>query len=130
MPPASQSSAARNPRTARTTQTTRATPSPRAVDRRLPKSKVGWDRKFRTIMVLVFGLTGFLALKAGLAMYNAHEQAAQQASLMQSLRSQNRELEAQKKALNQPGTIERDARQLGMVRVGERAYVVIHKSGN
>ena len=125
MPPASQRSTARN---ARSSQGSGA--RPRAVTRGLPKSKVGWDRKFRAVMVVVFALTGWIAVKAGLAMYSAHQQAAQEGSLVSSLRQQNQQLEAQKAALSQPGTIMNDARQLGMVRLGERAYAVTSRAGS
>jgi cell division protein FtsB len=94
------------------------------VNQRLQRSKVGWDRKFRTVMVVVFGLVGWLGLKAGLAVYAASQQAGQQTAIVQRLERQHRSLEARKTALSQPATIARDARHLGMVRVGEQAYVV------
>jgi cell division protein FtsB len=125
MPSASQRSTARN---ARSVQGSAA--RLRAVSRGLPKSKLGWDRKFRAVMLVVFALTGWIAVKAGLAMYSAHQQATQESSLVNSLRQQNRQLEGQKAALSEPGTIMNDARHLGMVRLGERAYAVTSRAGN
>ena len=123
MASASQSSAARSDRVARSQQ---AAPRPRAreVSQRLPKSKVGWDRKFRTVMVLVFCLVGWIGVKAGLSMYSAQQQASAQAATLQSLQLQNRQLRVREQALSQNATIVRDARHLGMVMSGERSYVV------
>ena len=122
-----QSTAAPNSRTARQQ---RAVPRPREVSQRLPKSKVGWDRKFRTVMVLVFCLVGWLGVKAGLSMYTARQQASAEGQTLQALKLQNRELRDRERALNQPATIQGDARHLGMVMAGERTYGVIGSSGH
>ena len=122
MPPRSHTAAARNARATRSHQTR---PRPRGVTQRLPMSKIGWDRKFRIVMLVVVALVGWIGLKAGLALMAARAQAAQETSLVRSLEQQHRELLAQKRALSQKATIMRDARQLGMVQVGERPYVYI-----
>jgi cell division protein FtsB len=95
------------------------------VSRRLPKSKLGWDRKFRTVMVLVFCLVGWIGVKAGLAMYSAQQQASAEGATLQSLKLQNRQLHNRERSLGQNATIERDARHLGMVKLGERSYVTV-----
>lgn len=88
-------------------------------------SKVGWDRKFRFVMLAVVSLVVLVGLKAGLALMSARAQAAQESSLVSSLQKQHRQLLAQEKALHQRATIMRDARQLGMVAPGERPVVVV-----
>jgi cell division protein FtsB len=95
------------------------------VAQRLPISKIGWDRKFRMVMLVVVLLVGYIGLKAGLALYAARTQATQESSLVSSLQKQHRQLVAQERALHQQATIMRDARQLGMVSAGERAYVIV-----
>jgi cell division protein FtsB len=122
MPPRSHTAAARN---ARTTRSQQARARPRQVTQRLPISKIGWDRKFRLVMVVVVGLVCWIGLKAGLALIAARAQAAQESSLVISLEHQHRQLVAQEKALHQKAAIIRDARQLGMVQVGERPLVVV-----
>jgi cell division protein FtsB len=122
MPPRSHTAAARNARTSRS-QHTHA--RPRQVAQRLPISKIGWDRKFRIVMLVVVGLVGWIGLRAGLALVAARSQASQQASLVTSLERQHRQLASQERALHQKATIIRDARQLGMVAAGERAYVIV-----
>ncbi len=97
-------------------------------------SRIGWDSKFKLVMIVVFALVGWIGLKAGLALMAARSQAAQEVSLIDSLQAQHRGLVAQEKALHQPATIMRDARELGMVRATERSYVVtalsISRSGS
>jgi cell division protein FtsB len=88
-------------------------------------SKVGWDRKFRYVMVVVVALVGWFGLKAGLALMGARAQAAQETSLISSLERQHRSLVARERALHQKATIMRDARQLGMIQAGERTYVYV-----
>ena len=92
-------------------------------------SKIGWDRKFRFVMLGVVGLVMIVGLKAGLALMSARAQAAQESSLVSSLQQQHRHLVGLERALHQKATIMRDARQLGMVASGERPYVVV-SSGN
>jgi cell division protein FtsB len=129
MASARQRSAASSARTARAGQAVpEARSHARIVSQRLPKSKVGWDRKFRTVMVLVFCLVGWIGVKAGLSMYSAQQQASAESATLQSLKLQNRQLRDRKQALSQNATVERDARHLGMVRAGERPYVVIAES--
>jgi cell division protein FtsB len=40
------------------------------------------------------------------------------------LRAENARLRAEKRVLSAPGALEREARRLGMVKAGERAYIV------
>lgn len=102
-----------------------AQPAPRQVARRLPRSRIGWDRKFRAIMLISLALIGWIGVKAGVALLSARSQSSQEAGLIGSLRAERQSLLARQHALHQRATIMRDARQLGMVRAGERSYVVV-----
>jgi cell division protein FtsB len=97
---------------------------PRAVRPRMAISKIAWDRKFRTVMLVVLGLVGYLGVSGGLELLHTRAQAEQQQAIVQTLARQNRALEQQQRQLRQPATIIRDARTLGMVKAGERAYAV------
>ena len=88
-------------------------------------SKVGWDRKFRLVMLVVVALIAWIGLKAGFALLSARAQAAQETSIVTSLQKQHRQLRAEKRSLFQKATIMRDARQLGMVADGERPFTVV-----
>lgn len=52
------------------------------------------------------------------------KEAAQRRDQVQALRAENRELRARRAALKDPGALEQEARKLGMVRPGERSYVL------
>jgi cell division protein FtsB len=81
------------------------------------------------VMIGAFVLVGWIGLKAGLALVQARSQASQESALISSLQAQHRALVARERALYLPATIESDARSLGMVRVGERPYVIVPASG-
>ena len=121
MPPRAQTTARRDAHTAPLPHS-----RPRAVTGRLPRSRVGWDRKFRIVLILVVGLIGWIGLKAGLALVAAHAQAAAETRLVVSLQRQHSALLAQERSLYQKATIIRDARRLGMVAAGERPFVVVN----
>jgi cell division protein FtsB len=91
---------------------------------RLPISRVRWDRKFRTIMLVVLAFVAYLGIKGMLTLLATRAQAEQQQAIVRTLARQNRHLEQEQAALKQPATIMRDARALGMVEAGERSYVV------
>jgi cell division protein FtsB len=73
---------------------------------------------------MVFAAVAALYLRQGLSLLSTHSQAQQQRAIVQRLSRQNAQLMREQKALNDPATIERDARSLGMVHPGERPYVI------
>lgn len=114
----------------RAPETASQTPGPRGLHNRLPTSRVRWDRKLRVIMLLVLGLVGWVGAHAGMELLRTRTQASQEQALVAKLARQNRQLERQARSLNDPVTIVRAARALGMVRAGERAYVVTGLPGH
>ena len=50
--------------------------------------------------------------------------AGHQEEELSDLRSEQRQLKQRLRALRDPGALEREARRLGMVRAGERSYVI------
>ena len=87
-------------------------------------SRIRWDRAFRTVMLGVFALVVVVGVQAGIAYLHARSQADQQLAIVQSLARANRALIKEQRSLRNPVTIVQDARALGMVRAGEKAYVV------
>lgn len=73
------------------------------------------------VLAVVIGLY----VQQGLTLLGTRNQAHQQSSLVRQLSLQNASLVSQEQSLGDPATIQTDARQLGMVRPGERPYVVI-----
>ena len=90
---------------------------------------IRWDRLGRTALLLV--LVGMVALYAGplMGFWAARGQAAGERARVQQLRRENVALRARRTALRSPGTLEAEARRLGMVRPGEHPFVVQHLPG-
>jgi cell division protein FtsB len=99
---------------------------PTARPRRPPARGAGirWDRVGRVALLIV--LVGIVSLYVGPArsyLATWHEANARRAEVTR-LQHENKRLLARRNALRDPQTLEREARRLGMVKPGERAYVV------
>jgi cell division protein FtsB len=89
------------------------------------RGRVRWDRVGRVGLLVVLCVVAGLYVQQGLAYLSARSQAAQQRAIVQQLQRSNASLRAEQRSLNDPVTILRDARALGMVRVGEHPYEVV-----
>ena len=76
------------------------------------------------LLLVVFAVVAGLYLQQGLSLLSVRSQADQQRALVERLVRQNKRLERQQTELNDPAVLQQDARALGMVRQGERPYVV------
>jgi cell division protein FtsB len=87
-------------------------------------SRIRWDRVGRVALLLV--LVGVVALYVNpLRTYvSTWQEAKQRRAEVAELQQQNRKLRARQAQLRDPRQLEREARRLGMVKPGERAYVV------
>jgi cell division protein FtsB len=85
---------------------------------------IRWDRIGRVALLVV--LVGILALYVGPARswWTTWHVAKQRRAEVAGLQRENERLRARARALRDPNALERDARRLGMVRPGERSYVV------
>jgi cell division protein FtsB len=72
------------------------------------------------VLVIVAGLY----VEHTLSYFSTRAQADEQVSTVHRLTKENAQLVREQSALNNPATIAEDARALGMVRPGERPYVV------
>ena len=75
-------------------------------------------------------VVGGLYVKQALSYLSARAQAGQQASLVRNLQRQNASLLKQQNSLRNPSTVQREARDLGMVRLGERPYVITGRANH
>jgi cell division protein FtsB len=92
--------------------------------RRAPKLRIRWDRAGRIGLLVVLAVVVGLYVQHTLAYLATSSQAGQQQAIVDRLSRENANLERQQKSLANPATIIRDARALGMVRPGERPYVI------
>jgi len=102
-----------------------APPRPKRVTRRSPPARVRWDRVGRVALLLVLAAVAGLYVQHALSYLATRNQARQQQAIVKRLEQENAQLAQQQRSLTDPATIQRLARTLGMVRPGERSYVVM-----
>ena len=85
---------------------------------------VRWDRVGRFALLLLLGVVLLLYVNPALNYIETWQAANSKRSQLDRLQAENKRLGARKRALREPATLEHEARALGMVRPGERAYVI------
>jgi cell division protein FtsB len=85
---------------------------------------IRWDRLGRIALLCVLALLVYLYIAPVKAWVETYDEAKVKRAQVAELRAHNEQLRARKEALRRQGTLEREARALGMVRAGERAFVV------
>ena len=92
--------------------------------------RIRWDRAGRVALLVV--LTAVVGIYAQRTMdyFSTSAQASQQQAIVERLQRDNARLIRQQQSLSQAATIVRDARALGMVRPGERPFVITGHSGH
>lgn len=105
-------------------------PKPRRVPLRAPRLRVRWDRAGRIGLLVVLAVVVGLYVQHTLAYLSIRAQASRQQGIVGRLERQNAALARQQTSLSDPATIVRDARRLGMVRPGERPYVITGLAGH
>jgi cell division protein FtsB len=78
----------------------------------------------RVSLLIVLAVVAGLYVQQALAYLSVRSQANAQLAIVHTLVRQNQQLSRERQSLNDPATIQREARALGMVRPGERPYVV------
>jgi cell division protein FtsB len=75
---------------------------------------------------MLFVLVGILILYIGpvRSYFATRHRAAAEGAVVRSLRVENTRLRDRRRALSHPATLEREARRLGMVRPGEKPFIV------
>ncbi|HSD81367.1 MAG TPA: septum formation initiator family protein [Solirubrobacteraceae bacterium] len=87
---------------------------------------IRWDRVGRVaLLVVLFGIVVLYAGPARSYVATMHE-AKQRRAELRRLQDENRRLRARRAELRRPSALEREARRLGMVKPGERPYVIEH----
>lgn len=102
---------------ARRSTTARRSPTAR-------RSGIRWDRVSRFALLAVLLVIVLLYVSPTKHWLEQSATAGRQRDELRDLARENRELKRRARELRRPATLEREARRLGMVRKGERAFVI------
>jgi cell division protein FtsB len=88
------------------------------------RPQIRWDRVGRVALLLV--LLGVIALYVNplRSWWSTRQESAQRGAEVAELERENRILRERRARLKDPRTLEDEARRLGMVKPGERAFVI------
>jgi cell division protein FtsB len=107
----------------------RPAPSRRPAARRRPRprrggSRVNWDRVGRVALTIVLAAVLFSYLNPAVNFIHSYRGSQEAKARLAELQQETSRLERRVKATRDPGVLEREARRQGMIRPGERAYVI------
>ena len=88
------------------------------------RSGIRWDRLGRVALLVTLVVIVLSYLSPARHWLQQSGTASRQKEELGQLTAQQTRLERRLRALRDPGALEREARRLGMVRVGERSYVI------
>ena len=90
---------------------------------------IRWDRVGRVALLLVFAFIVFLYVGPAKTYVATLKESSQRSGEVQRLSVDNQRLRARRAALRNPAVLEAEARRLGMVRPGERPYILENLPG-
>lgn len=89
-----------------------------------PAARVRWDRVGRVAMLGVLLVLAYLYLSAGAHLLSTWHQARTESAKVSAMQREHSALLGQHDALGNLGVVEAQARKLGMMRQGERPYII------
>lgn len=87
-------------------------------------TRIRWDRLGRWALLFVLALVIYLYIGPARTWVSTWQEARQKRGEVAVLRAENERLRERRDELKRASALEREARRLGMVKAGERAYVV------
>ena len=87
-------------------------------------TRIRWDRLGRWALLFVVALLLYLYIGPTRTWYTTWREAGQKREQVAALRAENERLKARRDDLRRESALEREARRLGMVKAGERAYII------
>ena len=87
-------------------------------------TRIRWDRLGRWALLFVLGLVIYLYIGPMRTWISTWSDARHKRDEVATLQAENRRLRAHRDDLRRASALEREARKLGMVKAGERAYIV------
>ena len=117
---------------ARSARAPRRAPAARRAARGRPRVLAGgaaairWDRMSRVALLFVLVVLVYLYAGPARSYWTTVREAKQRRAEVAVLKRENERLRARRQALRGASALEREARRLGMVKAGERPYVISH----
>jgi cell division protein FtsB len=87
-------------------------------------TRIRWDRLGRWALIAVFAFVLYLYIGPAVSWVSTYRQAGEKRAEVAQLQQRNDQLKARRKELKDERALEREARRLGMVKAGEKAFVV------
>ncbi len=87
-------------------------------------ARIRWDRVGRWALICVFLFVVYLYIGPARSWVTTYAEAKRQRADVASLKDRNAQLRAEKRRLERRDAVEVQARELGMVKAGEKLYVV------
>jgi cell division protein FtsB len=92
------------------------------MERRL--TRIRWDRLGRWALIAVFAFVLYLYVGPAVSWVSTYKEAKRKRADVAALKAENRRLLDRRKDLRDPASVEREARRLGMVKAGEKSFVI------
>jgi hypothetical protein len=107
-----------------------SSPRRRPIAATSPVVRVRWDRLGRVAMLCLLVALAYLYLSAGIRIFSTWRQARSDSAQVLALEREHTLLAHQHEALARRGTVEEEARRLGMTQPDEQSYVVTNLPSN
>ncbi len=87
-------------------------------------ARIRWDRVGRWALICVFAFVIYLYIGPARTWVTTYGEAKRKRREVAQARAHNERLKTRKAELSKPGAVELEARRLGMVKAGEKSYVI------
>ena len=87
-------------------------------------TRIRWDRLGRWALIAVFAFVLYLYIGPAVSWVSTYRQAGEKRAEVAQLKQRNETLKARRKELKDQRSLEREARRLGMVKAGEKGFIV------
>jgi cell division protein FtsB len=87
-------------------------------------TRIRWDRLGRWALIAVLGFVLYLYIGPAVTWVSTLKEAKRKRADVAALKADNAALRERRADLKDPASLEREARRLGMVKAGEKSYVI------
>jgi cell division protein FtsB len=88
------------------------------------RTTIRWDRLGRWALIAVLGFVLYLYIGPAANWVSTYKEAGRKRAEVAELKAENRRLRERRAELRDPQALEREARRLGMVKAGEKSFVI------